>query len=37
MPTNLNIGFTVCNPICGDKMILGNEGCDDGNTASGDG
>ncbi len=26
-----------CNPICGDGLVVGNETCDDGNTASGDG
>ena len=28
---------TICNPICGDKLIYPNETCDDGGTTSGDG
>lgn len=27
----------VCNPVCGDGIISGNEQCDDGNTLNGDG
>ena len=30
-------GFSKCTPICGDKLIVKGEQCDDGNTASGDG
>jgi len=28
---------TICLPICGDGLKVGNEVCDDGNTISGDG
>lgn len=27
----------ICNPICGDQLIVGNEQCDDGNTNNNDG
>ena len=27
----------MCSPICGDGIKVGSEGCDDGNTKSGDG
>jgi hypothetical protein len=27
----------TCSPICGDKLIVGKETCDDGNTLTGDG
>ena len=32
-----NISATICLPICGDGLIIGNETCDDKNTISGDG
>jgi len=28
---------TSCDPICGDGILLGTEGCDDGNVLNGDG
>lgn len=32
-----NAGYDTCTPICGDGLIRGVEGCDDGNLKSGDG
>ncbi len=29
--------YTTCSPICGDGVLLGDESCEDGNAASGDG
>ena len=31
------LGYTKCSPICGDKILVGSEACDDGNTKTGDG
>lgn len=30
-------GYTKCTPICGDKIVVLGEQCDDGNTKSNDG
>lgn len=29
-------GKSLCEPLCGDKLIVGNEQCDDGNQINGD-
>lgn len=37
IPGTTTLATQVCRPICGDHYVLAVEGCDDGNTVSGDG